>query len=107
MGDSPPRHETADNQGTTIQKSGTVNTAGIVVPDPAQGPISEFLVICPEGQSVDFRLLVSTNGVDFMTLHPSGHIGWTPKGSSVTQITVKSNDNTGVAYELIMNLEVD
>jgi len=107
MGDSPPRHESADNQGSTLQQSGTVNTTGIVVPDPAGPPISEFLVSCPEGQSVDFRLLVSTNGVDFMTLHPSGHLGWTPKGDSVTQITVKSNDNTGVAYELIMNLEVD
>ena len=105
--DSPPRYETADNQGTTLQSSGAVDTAGIVFPSPAQTPISEFLIQCPEGQSVDFRLLVSTNGVDFMTLNPSGHWAWTPKGQSVTQLTIKSNSNLGVLYELVMNLEVD
>ncbi len=107
MADSPPRHETADNQGSTIQQSGSVNTTGVLIPAVAGAPISEFLVNAPEGTDIDDRILVSVNDVDFMTLHPSGHLGWTPKGDSVTQIRVKSNNNAGVPYELIMNLEVD
>ena len=107
MVDSPPRYESVDNQGITLQSSGAVDTFGITFPNPAQTPISEFLIQCPEGQNVDFRLLISTNGTDFMTLNPSGHWGWTPKGQSVTQLTIKSNSNLGVLYELVMNLEVD
>jgi len=107
MGDSPARFETTDNQGTTLQNSGSVDTLGIVFPDPAQTPISEFLIHCPEDQDVDFRLLVSMNGSDFITIKPSGHLAWTPKGDSVTQLTIKSNTNAGVKYELITNLEVD
>jgi hypothetical protein len=106
-GDSPTRFEIADNQGSTLQNSGSVGTVPIVFPDPAQTPISEFLIQCPEGQAIDNRLLVSINGTDFLTLGPSGHWAWTPKGGSVTQLTIKGNIVTGVLYELVMNLEVD
>jgi hypothetical protein len=97
--------ETQDNAGSTLQNSGSVDTAGIVFPDPAQSAISEFLIQCPEDQETDYRLLISMNGSDFITLRPSGHLAWTPKGESVTQLTIKSNTNAGVLYELIMNLE--
>tara|TARA_R110000803_G_C11779011_1_gene296356 strand:+ start:116 stop:439 length:324 start_codon:yes stop_codon:yes gene_type:complete len=107
MVDSPARFEIADNQGSTIQGSGSVGVIAQVFPDPAQTPISEFLISCPEGQDIDNRLLVSTNGSDFMTLAPSGHLAWTPKGGTVTQLTIKGNIVTGVLYEIIMNLEVD
>ena len=107
MVDSPARFEIADNQGSTLQASGSVGTIALSFPDPAQTPISEFLIQCPEGQAVDNRLLVSINGSDFLTLSPSGHWAWSPKGQTVTQITIKGNIVTGVLYELIMNLEVD
>ena len=106
MSDSVPRFESADNQGSTIQGSGSVGTSPIVFPDPAQTPISEFLIQCPEDQSLDNRLLISMNGSDFLTICPSGHFAWTPKGQSVTQLTVKGNQ-AGVLYEVVMNLEVD
>lgn len=107
MVDSPPRHETADNQGSTLQSSGSVDTLGIVFPNPAQGPVSEFLVQCPESQGIDYSLFVSTDGSNFMTIRPGGHWGWTPKGQSVTQLTIKGSTNLGVLYELVMNVEVD
>lgn len=106
MVDSLARFETSDNQGSTIQGSGTVGTTPIVFPDPAQTPISEFIIQCPEDQSIDNRLLISINGSDFMTLYPSGHWAWTPKGDSVTQITIKGNQ-AGVDYEIVANLEID
>lgn len=106
MADSPPRHETADNQGSTTQNSGTVGTTPVNIPSVAGGPISEFLIQCPENQDVDNRLLVSIDAVNFLTLYPSGHWGWTPKGQSVTQLTVKGNQ-AGVDYEIVYNSEVD
>ena len=90
--------------GSTLQSSGSVDTLGIAFPNPAVGNISEFLIQCPEDQEIDHKLLVSTNGVDFMTLHPSGHLGWSPKGP-ITQLTIKANTNAGVLYELILNVE--
>jgi len=106
MVDSLQRFEIADNQGSTLQSSGSVGTTPIVFPDPAQTPISEFLIQCVESQNLDGRLLISMNGVDFITLYPSGHFAWTPKGDSVTQLTIKGNQ-AGVLYELVANLEVD
>ena len=107
MVDSPARFEIADNQGTTLQFSGSVGTIAEEFPDPAQTPIGEFLIQCPEDQDIDNRLLVSVNGIDFMTLKPSGHWIWSPKGQSVTQLTIKGNIVTGVLYEIVLNLEVD
>lgn len=107
MPDSPPRHESADNQGSTLQTSGSVGTVAILFPDPAEAPISEFLIQCPENQNVDNRLLVSINGANFITLNPSGHWAWTPKGQTVTQLSIKGNTVAGVLYELVVNLEVD
>jgi len=104
MVDSPARFEIADNQGTTIQGEGTVGTTPISFPTVAGEPISEFLVQCPEDQDIDGRLLVSTNGTDFLTLHPTGHWGWSPKGASVTQITLKGNQ-ANVKYEIVANQE--
>jgi hypothetical protein len=104
MVDSPARFETSDNQGSTLQSSGTVGTTPIVFPDPAQTPISEFIIQCPENQDVDNRLLVSIDGTNFLTIHPSGHWGWTPKGATLTQLTIKGNQ-AGVDYELVANLE--
>ena len=107
MVDSPARFETSDNQGDTVQRSATVDTTGELVPTSAGAPISEFLVNVPEDQDVDFRILVSIDDVNFMTVRPSGHFGWTPKGQTVTQIRVKSNSNAGVNYEIILNREPD
>ena len=104
MVDTPARFEIADNQGSTLQDSGTVGTTPIVFPDPAQAPISEFIIQCPEDQNIDNRLLVSIDGVNFLTLQPSGHWAWTPKGNTVTQLTIKGNQ-AGVDYELVANLE--
>lgn len=106
MAESPERFEIADNQGTTLQFDGTVGTTPESFPDPAQTPISEFLIQCPEDQDIDNRLLVSINGSNFITLYPTGAWGWTPKGSSVTQLTIKGNQ-AGVKYELVMNIEED
>ena len=107
MVDSPARFEVADNQGSTVQGSGSVDTLGVLFPAVAGAPISEFLIQCPEDQVVDYRLLISINGVDFLTLRPSGHWAWSPKGQTVTQLTIKSNTNAGVLYEVVANLEVD
>lgn len=104
MVDSPNRFEISDNQGSTVQDSGTVGTTPIVFPDPAAAPISEFIIQCPEDQDIDNRLLVSIDGVNFMTLYPSGHWAWTPKGGTVTQISIKGNQ-AGVDYEVVANLE--
>lgn len=107
MGDSPPRHEAADNQGETIQQSGTVGVASIDIPAVAGAPIAEFLVQCPEDQDVDGRLKVSLDGgSNFLTIYPGGHWGWTPKGDSVTQITLEGNQ-ANVEYEIVINREVD
>jgi hypothetical protein len=105
--DSEERFEIADNQGTTVQGSGSVDTLGVSFPAVAGAPISEFLIQCPEGQEVDYRLLVSIDGANFLTLRPSGHWAWTPKGDSVKQLTIKSNTNAGVLYEVVANLEPD
>ena len=107
MVDSPARFEIADNQGETLQFTGSVGTVPEVFPDPAQTPISEFIIQCPEEQAIDNRLFVSVNGTDFITLKPSGHLAWSPKGQSVTQLTIKGNIVTGVLYEMLLNLEVD
>jgi len=107
MADSPPRHEIVDNQGNTVQASGTVGTTPVSIPASPGPPISEFLIQCPENQSdIDNRLLVSVDATNFLTLHPSGHWAWTPKGDSVTQLTVKGNQ-AGVDYEIVYNTEVD
>ena len=107
MPDSPPRHETVDNQGTTSQQSGTGGTTPINIPSVAGTPISEFLIQCPENnQNIDGRLLVSIDGANFLTLHPSGHWAWTPKGKSVKQLTIKGNQ-AGVDYEIVYNREID
>ena len=105
MPDVEERFEIADNQGSTVQYDGVVGTTPEVFPDPAQTPISEFIIQCPEDQDVDNRLLVSINGTNFITIYPSGHWAWTPKGNSVDQLTIKGNQ-AGVKYELVMNLEV-
>ena len=52
MADSPARFEIADNQGTTFQQDGVVGTTPISIPDPAQAPIGEFIIQCPEDQDV-------------------------------------------------------
>ena len=91
------------NEGSTLQFSDTVDTLGISFPAVAGNNISEFLIQCPEEQEVDYRLLISMDGVNFITLKPSGHLAWTPKGP-IQQITIKSNTNAGVAFELVMNL---
>lgn len=108
VGDSGPEFEQVDNKGSTLQFDGTVDDVGISLPNPAQTSISEFLIQCPDDQDIDYRLLVSIDGVNFLTLQPSGHWAWTPKGRTVTQLTIKSNDPGGnVKYELVMNLEAD
>lgn len=107
MVDSPARFEITDNQGETLQFTGSVGTVPEVFPDPAQTPIAEFLIQCAEDQDIDNRLLVSVNGTDFLTLKPSGHWAWSPKGQTVTQLTIKSNIVTGALYEMVLNLEVD
>jgi len=104
MVDTLDRFEVSDNQGSTVQDSGTVGTTPIVFPDPAGAPISEFIIQCPEDQNIDNRLLVSIDGSNFLTIHPSGHWAWTPKGATVTQLTVKGNQ-AGVEYEIVANLE--
>ena len=104
MVDTLDRFEISDMQGTTLQYSGTVGTTPEVFPDPAGPLISEFLIQCPEDQSIDNRLLISMNGTDFITIQPTGHLAWTPKGDSVTQITIKGNQ-AGVEYEMIINQE--
>ena len=107
MSDSPPRQEIADNQGSTIQQSGTVGTTPISIPDPAQTPIGEFIIQCPEDQDLENRLMVSLDGgSNWLTIYPSGHWAWTPKGQSIDQLTVKGNQ-AGVEYEAVLNLEVD
>lgn len=104
MVDRPERFEVADQQGSTLQSSGSVGTTPIVFPDPAGPPIAEFLIQCPEDQDIDGRLLVSLDGTNFLTLYPSGHWAWTPKGDSVTQITIKGNQ-ANVLYEIVVNQE--
>lgn len=107
MGDSPARMEIADDQGTTLQESGTVGLSNISFPDPALTPIAEFLIQCPIDQSDNNRLYVSLDGgSNIMTLLPGGHWAWTPKGSSVTQINLLGNA-AAVKYELVVNIEVD
>ena len=107
MVDSPARFETADNQGSTEQSSGTVGLVNIQVPAVAGAPISEFIIQCPENQGDDHRLYVSLDGgANVITLYPSGHWAWTPKGDSVTQIDLVGNQ-AGVKYEVVVNLEVD
>lgn len=107
MPDSPPRFEIADNQGTTVQSSGTVGTTPISFPAVAGPPISEFLIQCVENQDVDHRLQVSLDGgSNWITLYPTGHLAWTPKGQSVVQLTLKGSE-PNVGYEILANLEVD
>lgn len=108
MADSPPRHESADNQGSTLQQSGTVGVApGIDVPAVAGAPISEFIVQCPDDQDIDARLKISLDGgTNFLTMQPAGHWAWTPKGDSVKQIRLEGNQ-AGVEYEIVLNREVD
>lgn len=89
--------------GSTLQYSDSVDTLGIVYPNPADKDILEFLIHVPEEQEVDHRLLVSMDGSNFITLKPSGHLAWTPKGP-IKQLTIKSNTNAGVSFELILNL---
>ena len=92
------------SSGSTVQHSDTVDTLGILFPAPAGNNIAEFLIHCPEKQEIDHRLLVSMDGSNFITIAPSGHLAWTPKGP-ITQLTIKSNTNAGVDFELILNLE--
>ncbi len=106
-GDSKAEFEITDNKGSTLQFDGTVDDTGSVFPDPAQTPVSEFIVQCPDDQDIDNRLLISVNGSDFLTIQPSGHWAWTPKGRSVTQITLKANTGATTKYELVMNLEAE
>lgn len=107
MADSPPRHEGSDNQGSTSQSSGSVGTTPINFPVSAGAPISEFLIQCPHDQLDSNRLLVSLDGgSNKMTLYPAGHWAWTPKGQTITQITITGNQS-GVLYEVVANFEVD
>ena len=107
MADSPPRHETADNQGSTVMDSGTVGVASINFPVAPGPPISEFIVQCPDDQDIDNRLKISTDGgTNYLTIQPSGHWAWTPKGGSVTQLTLLGSA-AGVKYEVVANLEED
>lgn len=94
-----------ENRGSTLQFEGSVGTIAEVFPDPAQTHITEFMVHCPEEQDVDNRLSVSVNGADFLTLRPSGHWAWTPKGQTVKQLSIKSNIVTGALYQIVLNLE--
>jgi hypothetical protein len=102
--DTENRFEIADNQGSTVQDSGTVGTTPIVFPDPASMPIGEFLIQCPNDQNDSNRLLVSIDGISFLTLYPAGFWAWTPKGDTLTQLTIKGNQ-AGVDYEVVANLE--
>lgn len=105
MPDVLPDFESSDNSGSTVQESGTVGTTNIQIPSVASTAISEFLIQCPEDQDIDNRLLVSLDGgANVMTLLPSGHWAWTPKGGSVTQIDIVGNQ-AGVLYEIVVNLE--
>ena len=107
MADSDPRHEIADNQGSTIMESGTVGTTPYNFPNSPGAPISEFIVQCPDNQDIDNRLQVSLDGgSNYLTLQPSGHWAWTPKGQTITQITILGNA-ASVAYEIVANLEED
>ena len=107
MGDSAPRHESADNQGSTVMESSTVGLVNKNFPAVAGPPISEFIIQCPDDQDIDNRLQVSMDGgTNFFTLQPSGNLAWTPKGQTVTQLTLLGNA-ASVQYEVIANLEVD
>jgi len=107
MVDSPARFEIADNDGTTVQASGTVGLSTVLFPDPAQTPIAEFLIQCPVDQVDTNRLQVSLDGgVSYLTLYPGGHWAWTPKGGLLTQITLLGNV-ASVNYEIVANLEID
>ena len=105
MPDLLPDFESSDNAGSTVQASGLVGTSPISVPSVATTAISEFIVHCPENQDVDNRLKISMDGgSNWMTIYPSGHFAWTPKGGAITQSTLEGND-TNVAYEIVLNLE--
>lgn len=105
MVDVLPEFEGSDNRGSTIQQSGTVGTSNIQIPSVASTAVSEFIIQCPDDQDIDNRLLISLDGgVNTLTLQPSGHWAWTPKGSSVTQIDIVGNQ-AGVKYEIVVNLE--
>jgi hypothetical protein len=107
MVDQLPDFETVDNKGDTLQESGSVSLVQIAVPAVAGAPISEFLIQCPEDQDLDGRLYVSLDGgTNKMTLYPTGHWGWTPKGQSVTQLTLWANQ-ANVDYEVVINREVN
>ena len=105
MVDVLPEFDGSDNRGSTVQQSGTVGTTNIQIPAVATTAVSEFIIQCPDDQDIDNRLLVSMDGgANVITLQPSGHLAWTPKGSSVTQIDIVGNQ-AGVKYEIIINLE--
>jgi hypothetical protein len=97
----------ADNDGSTVQGSGSVGLSTISFPDPAQTPISEFLIQCPVDQVDTNRLFVSLDGgTNYLTLYPGGHWAWTPKGETTDQITLLGNV-ASVNYEIVANLELD
>lgn len=107
MANEAPRFEGADLQGGTLQASGTVGTTPVNVPAVAGGLISEFLIQCPEDQSDQYTLQVSLDGgSNYLTMYPGGAWAWTPKGD-IRQITLLGNDVAGVAYEVVLNREVD
>lgn len=105
MSDSLPGFEIEDNAGSTIQASGSVGTSAIQIPASDTTAVSEFIIQCPEEQDVDNRLLISLDGgTNYLTIYPSGHWAWTPKGGSVKHLDIKGNQ-AGVLYEVVVNLE--
>lgn len=104
MADVTPQFETQDNEGVTKTFSGSVTTAGVLLPDPAISSISSVLIVCSADQNKNNRLEIALDGTNYdLTLSPGGFIEWDMKGE-IDQVSIRAESGT-VDYQAVINME--